>query len=561
VQGKWQVLLLLLLLLTTGCRQDEELITVDVFAYQANYQGIQGGWFGKYVEDKFKIRLNIIAPNVSSGENLYQTRFASGNLGDIVMIGADHGQLEKAVKAGLLLDMTPYKDLMPHAMQYKAAIENIRVASNIAEGIYAIPSEVTAYPPTEPSEGVEPTYGPYLRWDLYAKIGYPKLETLESLLPVLKQMQEDNPLTPTGEKTYGFSLFSDWDGDLMVLAKQPCCFYGYDEVGFVLSRADGTSDISAIADDSPYLRALRLYFEANQLGLLDPESRTQNWETVWRKYAEGRILFSPWPFLGQDAYNTEANLRAGRGFMLAPIEDMEILSHGAATTGTSYVVGIGSRAKDPERLARFIDWLYSPEGITLSSSQTGNYGGPEGLTWEMVDGRPQLTDFGRRALLQGDAVMPESWGGGSWKDGISQLNFKAVLEKEINPNTGYPYDFRHWEPYDASIPVYQSWQERMQAQSSMEYLRREGKLLIAPGTDYVIPAEPTTISQYRAVCKDVIVSYSWKMVFARDAQEFERLLREMREIVTASGFDEVLAYDLKIAKELNAARGQARAEH
>jgi len=89
-------------------------------------------------------------------------------------------------------------------------------------------------------------------------------------------------------------------------------------------------------------------------------------------------LFSPWPFLGQDAYNTEANLRAGRGFMLAPIEDMEILSHGAATTGTSYVVGIGSRAKDPERLARFIDWLYSPEGITLSSSQTGNYGGPEG---------------------------------------------------------------------------------------------------------------------------------------------------------------------------------------
>jgi phenylalanyl-tRNA synthetase beta subunit len=59
----------------------------------------------------------------------------------------------------------------------------------------------------------------------------------------------------------------------------------------------------------------------------------------------------------------------------------------------------------------------------------------------------------------------------------------------------------------------------------------------------------------------VIVSYSWKMVFAQDAPEFERLLREMREIVTASGFDEVLAYDLKIAKELNAARGQARAEH
>lgn len=551
--------LLLILLFLTGCTKEEKVTTVDVFSYQANYQGMQGGWFGKAVEDRFRIRLNIIAPNVAAGENLYQTRMASGNLGDLVMIGAERGQLEKAVNAGLLIDMEPFKELMPHAMQYGDAIKNIQATINRKEGIYGIPSEVTYYSALDPSESIEPTYGPYLRWDLYQKLGFPHLQTLEDLLPLLQQMQAEHPLTPAGEKTYAFSLFKDWDGNLMVTAKQLGCFYGYDEVGFVMSKADGTHDISAIANGSPYLRALEFYFKANQLGLVDPESRIQNWEKMWQKYVEGRILFSPWPFLGQDAYNTAENLAAGSGFMFVPLEDMQILSHGAVTTGSTYVIGIGSRAKNPERLAQFIDWLYSPEGIMFNTSQTGSTGGPEGLTWELHNGQPRLTEFGKRALLEGDAVMPESWGGGGWNVGVSQLNFKSVLAKNLNPDTGFPYDYRAWDSTARVNPVYQSWQENMKASTTMDYLTMENKLLVAPGTNYIAPPEPNEISQYRDDCKEIIVDYSWKMVFAKDKAEFDLLLGQMRDMVLASGYEQVLETDLLIAKELNAARNRARA--
>lgn len=289
---------------------------------------------------------------------------------------------------------------------------------------------------------------------------------------------------------------------------------------------------------------------------MDPESRIQNWEKVWEKYVNGQILFSPWPFLGQDAYNTADNLNAGSGFMFVPIKDMEILSHGAIRTGSPYVIGIGSRAKNPEILIKFIDWLYSPEGIMYNTSQTGSTGGPEGLTWELIDKQPQLTEFGKSALLEGDAIMSENWGGGNWRSGVSQLNFKSVLAKDVNPETGFSYDFRTWNSSALSNPVYRSWQEKMKAQSTMEYLKRENKLLIAPGIDYIAPAEPSHINQYRAECKEVIVDYSWKMIFAKSKAEFNDLLRQMREIVLATGYEQILEQDLLIIQELQEAREQ-----
>ena len=103
----------------SGCGEDKsvsagssnskykEFITVDVFDALANYQGIQSGWFAKVVRDKFNMELNIIAPNVAGGgDTLFQTRSAAGNLGDLIIAGADNGRFSNMVKAGLLADMT-----------------------------------------------------------------------------------------------------------------------------------------------------------------------------------------------------------------------------------------------------------------------------------------------------------------------------------------------------------------------------------------------------------------------------------------------------------------------
>ena len=55
--------------------------TVDFYDVAANFQGVQSGWYGKIVKDKFNMDLNIIAPQVSGdGAALYQTRCAAGAL-------------------------------------------------------------------------------------------------------------------------------------------------------------------------------------------------------------------------------------------------------------------------------------------------------------------------------------------------------------------------------------------------------------------------------------------------------------------------------------------------
>ena len=126
------------LFLMSGCNSKskyQEELTIDVFASEANSQGIQSGWFARRIHDRFNMNLNVISINNNyNGAVLKDVRAASGYLGDIIFISAQNNALKDLVDAGLLLDMTPYikdKDIM----KYKDAIEKLNSG---LDGIYAI---------------------------------------------------------------------------------------------------------------------------------------------------------------------------------------------------------------------------------------------------------------------------------------------------------------------------------------------------------------------------------------------------------------------------------------
>ena len=542
---------------TTGTSSEEkyaETITIDVFDGLANYMGMQEGWFAKTVKDKFNMELNIIAPNVAgNGDTLYQTRTAAGDLGDLIII--DKGQqYNELVEAGLLYDSSELYESMENVKRFDAAVQDV---NKDADAIYGFPTSVSGLKSTDPSEGLDLNTGVYVRWDLYADLGYPEIESLEDILPLLKDMQEANPTTEAGQKVYGFSLFGDWDGNMMQNAKQLVSLYGYDEVGFSLVKADGSEYQSILDSDSEYIRALKFYFDANQMGLVDPESTTQNYDTLFAKYQNGQVLYSWWPWLGQAAYNTTTNLNEVKGFMLAPMNDQEIFSLGAGVYGGRPFVGIGVNAEDPERIADFIDWLYSPEGVAANASPTIGGTGPEGLTWELVDGAPVLTEFGEKALLDGNADMPAEYGGGTYKDGGSTLNVDTVLPIDINPETDHPYAYTMWESYltGNSNPVKEDWMENMGGfNSTVDYLIEHDQILVAPGASYLIPEDTSEISTLRNQVKSTIVEYSWRMVFANNEEEFNTLLAEMQDIAIGLGYEQVLEVDMTSAEDQNAQR-------
>ncbi len=548
---------------TSQAKVYEEPLVIDVFDSLANYQGMQSGWFAKLVKDKFNMELNIIAPNVSGGgDTLYRTRAAAGNLGDLIICSGQNNNLQDLVTAGLVIDMQDYlKD--GEIMKYEKAIRNLNDPID-STAIYAIPSSVSFQNCTQPSESGDPTFGPYLRYDLYAALGYPSIETLDDLLGVLAQMQALQPVSESGNPTYAFSFFKDWDGNMMNSAKQPACFYGYDEYGFVLAKADGSDYQDIMQDDSFYLRNLKMYFDANQLGLVDPASPNQNYNEMFDKYAAGDILYAPWPWLGQSAYNTLSNRTSGKGFMFVPIEDMQILLNGCNPYGDdTSIIAVGRNAKDPERLADFINWLYSPEGIYANSAQsvTGT-AGPEGLTWEMTGDGPALTEVGVEALLRSDVKLPDSWGGGMWKDGISRINFTTVILTDTAPN-GYPYRYTQWDSYRQmdDTTLEKAWKNHMQADSTMDYLLQTGKYLVSPGCSYFSTTESNEISTIRNQCKRIIVDTSWAMVFAKDEETFYELQSTMQETVRSLGYEQVLLHDMDLAhNKINAKIAAAAAE-
>lgn len=170
--------------------------------------GSSRGWFAKIVKDKFNMEMNIIAPNVAGGgDTLYQTRSANGNLGDLILINVDKNRLKDMVTAGLVLDMTDYMGDCANLLQYKKAIEDASaLAGEENPGMWAVPSEVSNEPATEPCEAVDSTNAPSVRWDIYGQVGYPEMNTLEDLLDVLKQMQDAAGTSESGKKAYALSV-------------------------------------------------------------------------------------------------------------------------------------------------------------------------------------------------------------------------------------------------------------------------------------------------------------------------------------------------------------------
>lgn len=494
-------------------------MTVEVFDSLASSQGLQkSGWFAKIVKDKFNIKLNIIAPNVSGGDTVFDTRSASGNLGDLVIVGTGNGRLNKLVKAKLIEDMTPYYSSMKNVKKYDSAVKSIAKQAG-KDGVWGVPQGVSSQSPTDPSEGNESAAAPYIRWDIYKEIGYPQIKDLDGLLNVLKQMQ-DRARQDTGkDDIYAMSLFKDRDGDVMQNAASICSWFGYTNQGSVFISADGKDVQPATKEGGIYQQALEFLNKAESMGLVDPDSTTQDWDTMRTKVTNGKTMLSIWSWLGKPRMNSDEN---------------------------------------KARLAKFIDWMYSPEGIYASSSNSGGAACPKDLgcfTTDKDGKNPTLTKFGQQAMTGDHANLKVSakLGGSSYDDGYSKLNFKAVSQNDIDPNAGEAYNPLLWKSNQDETELFKDWSAHMEnATNDIDYLQKAGKLSIAAGAFYTTPQEDSTVSATRSSVKSETVNASWQAITA--AGKFEKTLDEARTKIDNLGYKEVLKVDQQNAKDLIQAR-------
>ncbi len=528
---------------------------IDVFSQNANFAGIQSGWFGKLIKDKFNIALDVTATNLEGGASKFATMMNSGDLGDLLNFGSVASQdFIDARDLGLMFDMNQEGFLETNAPfiynNMPKLIERAQLQySGDGKAVWALVHDGTVQGLGYQSTSVNM---PFIRYDLYKQLGSPEVTDMFAILPILKQMQDIYPVNEDGQPVYGVSYFPDWDGNFQVFAKWFALHNGYDNRGLILLHGTEDKTQEFLDPEGWYMKGVRWMYEANQLGLLDPDSITQTNAEYSAKLAAGRVLFSP---SGAGGYNTPENTDAGRGMYALPYGGGAYYSWGVGESGSFRSFGIGAKAEDPARVMQFIDWLCSDEGAMEMRN------GPKGLTWDLDEnGKPYLTEFGIQCINDPTTPIPDEWGGGTFQDGKCVLEYPPRSASSIAASTGESISYSAWTSYQ-SLPVnqvYQQWRDDYGVNNPFELAVKLDALVASNNESYEglanLPTMDLDMELMQTQVGDVIKQYSWKLAYAVDDAEYDKLYQEMVDKANSFGYKEVTEYHLKNAEKTMEAR-------
>ncbi|MBP1996041.1 extracellular solute-binding protein [Paenibacillus eucommiae] len=349
--------------------------------------GFQDDPVMKEIEKKLNIKLNIIPANaVGDVSAKFAAQLASGDLPDIASIPSAE-MYKKIISAKAALPLDDYLEKygqhivkeIPQRVEYSRKFMSTDVDGNNDGKLYILNTGGDSA-----SDPLEVQAAPNLRYDLWKKLGFPKLETMDDYLPVLKQMMELEPVNSDGKKNYGVSgWFADSWGDWPFQT-----VFGMME-GKSFVRNWGVLDMESneltplLTDpDSYFWKGITWFNKAYRLGILDPDSFTMKWDNYLEKLNSNRNLLS-WT---ANEGGTQAFIQGGtpeKGYFQMPAPnnlDKYIVSFAAPLGMYSFM--ISKNTKHPEKAVELLDFLLSYEGTRLIVN------GVEGVHWDEVDGKP-----------------------------------------------------------------------------------------------------------------------------------------------------------------------------
>lgn len=525
----------------TGCgSKKNEVIKLNVYSQLANFSGKQIGWSADILKKKFNVELNIIP----EGDGVFETRMTSGNLGDIVVWGADNDKYPLAVKNNLLFgweddnvldEYGPYiKKNMPDALKKNKELTKT-ITNGASDKLYGFGANVALN--SKDHESFFYTWD--TRWDLYKKLGYPKIKNLQDYHKMLKNMQKLCPSDDSGNKVYAVSLWPDWDDAMVMYVKaMATAYYGYDELALGLYDPTNGKYHDALEENGPYLEMLKWFNDLYQDGLIDPDSMTQTYDEMIAKVQNGGTLFSIFNYSGSLGYNTKEHTSAGKLMYCMKPEDASPIVYGMNTQGGDRVWSIGAKTEYPEKCMEIINYLATPEG-----RMTMEYG-PKGYTWDYDDQKhAYLTDVGMKCQKDKNTTMGGGYNG-SYHDGELQINNVTWSLDASNPDSdGETYNKESWASYNAtpSSDIEKDWRDKTGCTTINEYMEK-GKYTVAPGTSFSKETQDTTLKTTWNQVTTEIKNSSWKAIYAKSDKKFDSVVASMKKSAKKYGYDKCVEW-------------------
>ena len=514
-----------------------EITTLTCYFQNGNNGVERYPWFENYLGEHLGIFLESRIQTTDG--SILAPMLASGELTDIIEIG-QKVDVTSAISGGMLLDLEAHKDQLPHIFGNEKYQKAIEYAKDIFGGLYVMPMVI--------GENRSIVVDPQMRWDLYKKLGMPEMPDMYGMLDVLKQMQEMEPETADGMPVYGLGSFYELDAFALMF----CAYSTYMmPMGYVMEGLswlaymdyDGSGEVRyLLEDDSVYKEALQWLYTANQMGLLDPESATMNYEGYMAKAGNAQYLSTTWDWFSYgdpDAKESEewwGHASVWPENLRVPVNPERPVGH------PQRFIGIGADCADIDKALAFLDWYYSDEGIDLL------YNGPEGMLWEYDEnGKKIFSDLYYENDYLGNAYEhPE----GGKVMGVAEFNWDIAVHPSAKTENGQCYNLTG-DSYAKVKHVKTKLQEDFIEnnggyESRFERAEAEGKNLIAtdPVLSFVAPA-PDDIEEIRGQIGEIVVQNSWKMVYAKDQAEFDALWIQTQADAEALGgqqvFEDVVA--------------------
>lgn len=488
-----------------GWKGDTSPITFD---WYMNFSWFASKWgedaVSKYVTDKTGVSINFIAPAGNEAEKM-NTMIASGKLPDFITLGWWEDAVKQMIEGELVLPLNelaenydPYffKVTDPAKLEwYKQDDGNVYGYPNASSS----PKDFEQYKEFQTSNQVF-----LVRKDMYEAIGSPDMRTPEGFLDALKAAKEKFP-DVNGAPLIPLGLHEFTDNGNYSLE-------GYLQ-NFLAIPREKDGELYDRTTDPEYLRWLKTFRQANEMGLLAQDIFIDKRPQMEEKIAQGRyfaMLYQRTDFEAQQQalYANDPNsvYIAVDGPSNSNLDEPTLAGPGIA--GWTVTL-ISKDVKDKDRAIQFLSYLISEEG------QKDLYLGEEGVTWENKDGKGQFKPEVLELLQSDRAAFDQQYG----------ASFKYWMLMDTNMNL-------QWAP-PASEPFKQmtDW--------------TKGKTVSFAAYDGIDPTGTT--AEGVAASK---ISQEWgktlpKLVLAKSDQEFDKVFEEYLEKRDKFGHDKVKAYQVE----------------
>ena len=89
------------------------------------------------------------------------------------------------------------------------------------------------------------------------------------------------------------------------------------------------------------------------------------------------------------------------------------------------------------------------------------------------------------------------------------------------------------------------WEKKYDATDATNWMVKNNKITVSPSVSVSLPSDDPDISVIRNSVNQEVCDASWRMIFAKDDAEFDKMWDAMTKEVKGFGFDQLYAFDCK----------------